>query len=97
MKLFNAIAIFDVCVVAESSEKAREALLEAINPPSPETEPLMPMEITATEIMRENAIRSGFRDERPFVAADISDADFEKCKGKTTAQIYAQIYTKQRG
>ncbi len=91
MKLFNAIAIFDVYVVAESSEKAREALLAAI------IDGTKPMEITATETVRESSIRSGFREERPFVAADISDADFTKCKGKTTAQLFAQIYTKQRG
>lgn len=91
MRLFNAIAIYDVCVVAETNETAREALLAAI------ADGAKPMEITATEIMRENAIRSGFREERPYVAADISDVDFNKCKGKTTAQLYAQIYTKERG
>ena len=90
MKLFNAIAIFDVYVVAESSEKAREALLAAI------IDGTKPMEITATETVRESSIRSGFREEPPYVAADISDADFNKCKGKTTAQLYAQIYTKER-
>ena len=91
MKLFSSIAIYDVCVVSDSSEQAREALLAAI------ADGAKPTEITATEIVRESAIRSGFREERPFVAADISDVDFNKCKGKTTAEIFAQIYTKQRG
>lgn len=90
MKLYNTIAIFDVYIVAESGEAAREALLASIK------EGTKPSEVTATETVRETAIRSGFREERPFVAGDVSDEDFEKCKGKTTAQVFQDLYTKQR-
>ena len=94
MKLFNAIAIFDVYVVAESSESARAALLAAIGWPHGEVDGLAPMEITATEALRENAIRESWREERPFVAMDVSDDDFKKCAGKTTFEMFKLIYTK---
>ena len=92
MKLFNAIAIFDVYVVAESSESARAALLAAIGAVSDGD--VAPMEITATEALRENAIRESWREERPFVAMDVSDDDFKKCAGKTTFEMFKLIYTK---
>jgi len=90
VKLYNTIAIFDVYTVAESNEAARDALLAAI------ANGQKPSEITATETLRESAVRQGFRDERPFVGDDVSDADFQKLKGKTTAQAYEMLYTKQR-
>jgi hypothetical protein len=89
MKLYNTIAIYDVYTVAESNETAREALLAAI------AEGLKPSESTATETVREGAIRQGFREERPFVAADVSEVDFNRCKGKTTAQMFELLYLKR--
>jgi hypothetical protein len=92
MKLYNTIAIYDVYVVAESAEAARAQLLAAIGGT---TTDLQPTEMTSTETVREGAIRRGFRDERPFVALDVSDDDFKKIAGKTTAEIFAHIYTKR--
>jgi hypothetical protein len=91
MKLFNAIAVFDVYVVAESSESARAALLAAIDAVG---EGIAPMEITATEALRENAIRTSWREERPYVAMDVPDDDFKKCAGKTTFEMFKLLYTK---
>jgi hypothetical protein len=93
MKLFNTIAIYDVYIIAESAEAARDTLLAAINGTNEQA--LMPNEVTATESKMERSIRAGYRDERPFVAGDVSDADFDKCKGKTTIQLFEHIYCKR--
>lgn len=93
MKLFNAIAIYDVFIVAETPEAARTALLGVIRDGS---EPIPPSEITALETRSEGNIRSSWRDEKPFVADDISDADFNRhVKGHTTVEIFQHIYTKR--
>jgi hypothetical protein len=89
MRVFNAIAITDVYVVAESNEKAREALLAWIAAGEP------PSEIVAVETNREAAIRESWREQKPLVADDVSDADFKKLEGKTTIEVFKQIYTKQ--
>jgi hypothetical protein len=89
MKVFNAIAIYDVYVIAETSEAAREALLVHI------AEGMEPSEIVGVEANREPAIRASWREQKPLVGADVSDADFETLKGKTTIQVYQDIYTKQ--
>jgi hypothetical protein len=88
MKLYNTIAIFDVYVVAESSEKAREALLAGI------ADGLPPSEIVGVETNREAAIRAAWREEKPLVAADVSDEDFKKLQGNTTIKIFEKLYTK---
>jgi len=92
VRLYNTIAIYDVYIVAESAEAARAQLLAAIGSAVSD---LQPTEMTSTETVREGAIRRGFRDERPFVALDVSDDDFKKIAGKTTAEIFAHIYTKR--
>lgn len=89
MKVYNAIAIFDVFVVAESSEAAREALLAHI------ADGIKPSEVVGVEITHERAIRASWCEEKPFVGEDVSDADFAKLKGKTTLQVFKEIYTKQ--
>lgn len=89
MKLYNAIAIFDVYIVAESGEAARDALLACIL-----ADELKPSEVVAVETTRESAIRASWRDEKPPVAADVSDGDFAKIKGHTTAEIFGRLYTK---
>jgi hypothetical protein len=91
VKLFNAIAIFDVYVVAETSEEARAALLRWIA----DDEDSLHSEVVATETSRMGAIRDAWRDQRPLVAADISDEGFEQLKGKTTIEVFKQLYTKQ--
>jgi hypothetical protein len=89
VKLFNAIATFDVYVVAESPEAARAALVEALRDPA-----FNPSEQVGYEVTRENSIRAAWRDEKPFVGADVSDADFEKVKGKTTVETFNMLHTK---
>jgi len=89
VKLYNTIAIWDCYVVAESSEKAREALLGLIS------EGDAPSEIVATEANREATIRAAWRERKPMVAIDISETDFRQLKGKTTIEIFEKIYTKR--
>jgi hypothetical protein len=89
MKLFNSIAIFDVFVVAETGEKAREALLAWI------AEGMPPSEHVAVETRQEQTIRASWREQKPLVAEDVSDADFKQLKGKTTIEIFEQLYTKR--
>jgi predicted NAD-dependent protein-ADP-ribosyltransferase YbiA (DUF1768 family) len=92
MKLFNVVIIHDVFVVGDNPEKAREAVLAAIR------EGTSPTEMTALEARSESNIRQSWREQKPYVAADISDADFEKVvKGHTTIEMFKQIYTKQPG
>lgn len=88
MKLYNVILIADCYVVAESGEAAREALKTAILEGEKHTEE------TALEVRNETSIREAKKADKPFVGADVSDADFEKLKGKTTVEIYKLIYTK---
>ena len=91
MKLFNAIAIFDVFIVAESSESARATLLKWIR-----DEKLPPTETRAFESRMENSIRASWCDQKPLVADDISDSDFENhVKGHTTLEIFQHIYTRR--
>jgi hypothetical protein len=93
MKLFNVIAIFDTYLVAESSESARDALLKLISGGADVA--IYPDEITSTESKMERSIRPGCYNDRPFLADDVSDDDFKKCRGKTTIQIFNTIYKKQ--
>jgi hypothetical protein len=90
MRLYNTIAIFDIYIVAGNNETARDTLMNAIM-----SGDLKPSEVTATESKMERSIRAGYRNERPFVASDISDDDFKKCEGKTTIEIFQTIYEKR--
>ena len=91
MRLFNTIVIFDVYTVANDAEEARKAVVAAI------AEGASPTEITALEAKFESNIRASWRDQKPFVAADVSDEDFEKrVKGSTTFDLWKRLYTKQK-
>jgi hypothetical protein len=91
VKLFNAIAIYDIYIVAESGEAARKALVLAIK----DDPDFKPSEVVANESVREGSIREGWREERPLVAADVSDGDFEKVRGRTTSEIFQRLYLKR--
>ena len=91
MRLYNAIAIYDVYVIAESGESAREALLATIQNDAD----FKPSEVVATESMREGAVRESWQGEKPVVAADVSDEDFTSIKGKTTIEIFQHLYLKR--
>jgi hypothetical protein len=89
MKLYNVIAVWDVYVVAESSEDARKALLAAIAGSQE------PSEIVGTEVTREASIRTSWVEQKPFVGDEVSLADFNTLKGKATGEIFKQLYTKE--
>ena len=91
MKLYNTVIVFDVFVVAETPEAARAAALGALR------EDLAPSEQVATEVTRPNTIRAAWVNQPPFVAADVTDADFATLRDKDTAAVYAQLYTKGTG
>lgn len=87
MKLFNVIYVWDVYCVAESPASAKEAIHAAILGGE-----LPQSERTAIEARDERSIRAAWRDNGPLVAGDVSDADFETCKGQTTIEIQQMIY-----
>ncbi len=89
MKIFNVIAVFDVYCVAESEEMAREAVMQMIHR---EAEPAS--EQNALEVTKAREVRAAWENKNPFVAADVSDEDFETLKGKTTAQTFAMLHEK---
>lgn len=92
VKLFNAIDLFDVYVVANSPEEARACLLDWIR-----NHELPPSETKAMEARDERNIRQSWREAKPLVAADITDAEFEKhIKGHSTVEIWQHIYTKSK-
>lgn len=90
LRLFNAIVIFDDYVVAKSSEAAREALLAAIA-----SSDVTPMEIVAKETTMANSIRSSKTDDKPLVAADVTDEEFETLKGITNSAAFERFYTRR--
>jgi hypothetical protein len=89
LRLYNTIVIFDVYTVAKSPEAAREAILAAI------TSGEKPTEAVVKEVTMVNSIRSSWCEEKPFVAADITDEEFESLRGSTTQQTYERLYTKR--
>lgn len=92
MKLYNVIVVYDVYAVAESPEEAREAILAAI---ADAEEPLNPSEQTALPVTRERDVREAWLTEKPFIGATVSDEDFERCKGKTTLDVFKMLHVKE--
>jgi len=91
MKLFKTIVMWDVVVVANSHEAARQAVKDWIA-----TGELAASEEVALEIRDESGIRDAWKKQKPLVGADISDGDFEKrVKGRTTIEMFEHIYTKR--
>jgi len=91
MKLFKTIVMWDVVVVAQSHDAARQAVKDWIA-----TGELPASEEVALEIRDETNIRDAWKTQKPLVGADIADVDFEKCvKGRTTIEIFKHIYTKR--
>lgn len=89
-RLYNTIAVFDVYTIAQTGESAMDTLKTWIS------EGAEPSELVAVESLREGSIRQAWRDQRPLVSADVSDLDFARFKGKTTAQIFQMLYTKEK-
>jgi len=90
MILFNVVAVWDVYVAAESHDAARAAVDELIKAGE-----LPVSESNALPVRREVEVREAWRDQRILVGADVSDADFEKLKGKTALQVFQMLHTKQ--
>jgi hypothetical protein len=90
MKLHNVIVVFDVYAVSsdgeDSATKARECVLAAIA-----SGELAPSDQNAIQVLNERNIREAWKAERPFVGADVSDADFEQLKGKTTEDVFNML------
>lgn len=90
MKLFKTIALWDVYVAAETPEAAREAIMHWIT-----EEKLKVSECTALEVRNDTNIRDSWKAQSPIVGNDISDDDFKKLKGKTTAQAFELLYKRE--
>jgi len=89
VKLFNVIVVYDCYVVAESDDAARAALLLHIR-----EEKLPTSETNVLPATEPRHIRTAWQDERPLVASDVSDEDFERVKGKTTEAVRAMLHAK---
>ena len=90
-KLFNTIIIWDVYCVARSPEEARETAKRWIT-----QEDLKASEEVALSVTREAEVREVWRNEKPLVGNNITDDEFEqRVKGKTTIQIFEDLYTKK--
>ena len=81
MKLYNVVKTFDVYAVAESPEEARAVVETFIR-----QEGLPASDEIAIEAWHE---------QRPMVADDVSDTDFDQLKGKTTMEIFKMLHVKE--
>jgi hypothetical protein len=90
LKLYNAIAIFDVYMVSRDGNLARESLISAIASGDVE-----PTEVTATEIRQQGSIRASWLEKSPYIATDVTDAEFETLKGITTSAAFDRFYTRR--
>lgn len=91
LRLFNTIVIFDDYVVAKDGQSAREALLAALTAGE-----VTPMEIVAKEVTMINSIRASKTEEKPLVAADVTDEEFETLKGITNIEAFNRFYTRTK-
>jgi hypothetical protein len=86
IKLLNTIVMWDVYCVAgagpDAEANACAALLDLISRGEINTSCQKALEI------RVSPVRPQWRDQRPIVAADVSDEDFARIKGMTTQQVY---------
>lgn len=90
LKLYNTIAVIDVYFVARDGIAAREALIAAIA-----SGDVKPTEITAMEIRQQGSIRTSWIEQKPFVAADVTDDEFETLKGVTVGAAYERFYNRR--
>jgi hypothetical protein len=89
-KLFNTIIVYDVYTWAENEEDANAAALAMIRD---HEEPEPPSEQNSLEVNRQ-PVRAAWLAKRPIVGAAVSDADFERVKGKTCEQVHAELTKK---
>lgn len=91
LRLYNAIVIYDVYMVGKTPEAAREGLLSAIA-----SGELKPSEIVAKEVTMQSSIRESWKEERPWLANDITDEEFETLRGKSTQLTFDMLYKKAK-
>lgn len=82
MRLMNVIVIYDVYCVAEQEGPAIDAVRSLVL-----SGEIKPNHYKALALGT-SPVRPDWRAERPIVADDISDVDFERLKGKTTQEVY---------
>jgi hypothetical protein len=87
LRIYNTIVVFDVYTVARSPEAAREALIAAIAAGEAK-----PTEIAAKEVTMVNSIRQSWTETSPYVAADVTDEEFETLRGITTLAAWDRFY-----
>lgn len=90
LRLFNTIVIFDDYTVAKTADEARAALLAAIADGS-----AAPTEVVSKEVTMANSIRTSKADEKPLVAGDVTDEEFETLKGITNSAAFERFYTRR--
>lgn len=90
LRLFNAIIIYDDYVVAKSAEEARTTLQTGIIAGD-----VSPIEIVAKEVTMANSIRSSKTDDKPLVASDVTDEEFETLKGITNSAAFERFYERR--
>ena len=90
MKLYNVVKTFDVYAVAESPEEARAVVETFIR-----QEGLPASDEIAIEATDPRHVREAWHEQRPMVADDVSDADFDQLKGKTTMEIFKMLHVKE--
>lgn len=88
-KLFNTIIVYDVYSYAENQEDARAAAMANI------ADGLPPSTQTAIELGRQS-VRDAWLNQSPLVGPAVSDEDFNKIKGKTCEQVWAEANTKAK-
>lgn len=92
-KLYEAIVVWDVVVWAESEEDAKAAVLSNIQAGLMGDIELPPSEQVARNI-GVRPPRAAWQGQKPLVGAAVSDADYERVKGKTCQQVWEEINKK---
>lgn len=94
-RLHNVVIVYDVYCVAESPEEARQAVKDLINAENPDDR-LAISDENALPVTHTRSIRDSWKDQSPVVAADVSDADFDRIKGKKTLEIFETLSTTKK-
>ncbi len=90
LRLYNTIIIYDVYCIARTADEARQAILQSI-----QGDVRMFTEATSRELTSINSIRASWAEQSPFVAADVSDEEFENLKGITTSAAFERLYQRR--
>jgi len=89
VKLRNVLVQYDLWIVCHDEDNEDEIALSIVRDGEP------PNEIVHYTIRHERDLPSRVRDERPLVAATITDADYKPFTGSTIQEIFQKLCTKQ--